>query len=279
MLGVGAWLLAAGMLYAPVLARLFANWQADETYSHGFLIAPIALFLAWQQRDRLRNASPHPSTFGLAIIAGSLALYIIGSLGAELFLTRVSMIGVLAGTVLYAAGWKHLRLVVFPLFFLVFMIPLPTIVFDRSAIALQLVASRMGEHLLRAADVPVLRDGNILTLANVTLEVNDACSGIRSLTALLSVTALIAYFSDSAPWRRALIAFAAVPVAIGLNGVRIALTGLAASRFGPAVASGAIHAASGWLVFIVALGCVWALQRGLGSSDGRGAMHAHLGTA
>ena len=200
------------------------------------------------------------------MIGVSLALYALGSLGAELFLTRISLIGVLAGTVLFVFGWQHLRLVAFPLGFLIFMIPLPAVVFDRVAVSLQLVASQLGEQLLRLVYVPVLRDGNVLTLAAITLEVNDACSGIRSLMALLSVATLIGHFSASTRLRRWSIAFAAVPVAIALNGVRIAMTGLAASRFGPAVASGTIHAASGWVVFIAALAVVWALHHALNSS-------------
>jgi len=278
MVGVGAWAMAAALLYAAVLVNLVRQWAGDPTYSHGFLVPPIALFLIWQERDRLRRAALQPSALGLVLIAVSLGLYVLGSLGAELFVTRVSLIGVAAGTVLYVFGWNHLRLVAFPLAFLVFMIPLPAIVFDRATVSLQLVASRMGEELLRAADMPVLRDGNILTLPTIALEVNDACSGIRSLMALLSVAALVGYFSDGARWKRAAIAFAALPIAIALNGVRIAATGLAASQFGPAAASGAVHAASGWLVFVLALGVVWALQKTIGAHAARAA-HAQLGTA
>jgi exosortase len=278
MAGVSAWVLAVALLYGAVLVKLVHQWGTDPTYSHGFLVPPIALFLVWQERDRLRGASPRRSSLGLVLIAVSLALYVLGSLGAELFVARVSLIGVLAGTVLYVFGWNHLRLVAFPLAFLVFMIPLPAIVFDRATVSLQLVASRMGEDLIRAADIPVLRDGNILTLPAITLEVNDACSGIRSLMALLSVAALVGYFSNGAWWKRALLAFAALPVAIGLNGVRIAVTGLAATQFGPAAASGLIHEASGWLVFVVAVGVVWALQKTLGSDAAR-ATRARLETA
>jgi exosortase len=278
MVGVGAWVLSASLLYAAVLIKLVHQWGTDPTYSHGFLVPPIALFLVWQERDRLRRTSSRPSALGLVLIAVSLGLYVLGSLGAELFVTRASLIGVIAGTVLYVFGWNHLRVVAFPLAFLVFMIPLPAIVVDRATVSLQLVASRMGEELLRAADVPVLRDGNILTLSTITLEVNDACSGIRSLMALLSVAALVGYFSDAGRWQRASIALAALPIAIALNGVRIAATGLAASRFGPAAASGAIHEASGWLVFVLALGVVLALQRTLVSYSARAA-HARLETA
>ena len=267
MIGIGAWVLAGAALYAPVLAKLVRDWSANESYSHGFLVLPIALLLAWQQRDRLRHAAPRPSMAGLLILAFSLGLYVIGSLGAELFITRLSMIGVLAGTIVYVWGWQHFRLVSFPLAFLVFMIPLPAILFDRAAVSLQLVASRLGESLLRAVEVPVLRDGNILTLASVTLEVSDACSGIRSLVALLAVTTLVGYLSEPAAWRRALVAAAAVPLAIGLNGVRIGLTGLAATWFGPEAASGSVHEASGWAIFVVALGCVWALQQAMRSPE------------
>jgi exosortase len=277
MIGLGAWVLAAALLYGGVLVKLVQQWGADPTYSHGFLVPPIALFLAWQERDRWRQAAPRPSALGLGLIAVSLGLYVIGSLGAELFVTRASLIGIMAGTVLYVFGWNHLRLVAFPLAFLAFMIPLPAVVFDRATVAMQLVASRIGEDLLRAADVPVLRDGNILTLSAITLEVNDACSGIRSLMALLSVAALVGYFCEGRGWQRALLVFAALPIVIALNGVRIAVTGLAASRFGPAVASGAVHTTVGWLVFVLALGVVLALQRTLGSHAARTA-HARLET-
>lgn len=261
MIGASAWLLSGAFLYAPVLIKLARDWRTDATYSHGFLVLPIALFLVWRQRDRLRDALTRPSTAGLAILAFGLALFIAGSLGAELFLTRISMIFVLAGTVVFAFGWNHLRLVSFPLGFLVFMIPLPAIVFDRIAVSLQLVASRLGEQLLQAADVPVLRDGNILTLARATLEVNDACSGIRSLIALLSMTMLAGYLFEPSAWRRAFVTTLAVPLTVALNGVRIAITGMATSRFGPRAAQGLFHESMGWVVFVAALACVWGLYR------------------
>jgi exosortase len=208
-----------------------------------------------------------PSISGLLVLALGLGLYVIGSLGAELFVTRLSMIGVLAGTIVYVWGWRHFRLLAFPLLFLLFMIPLPAILYDHAAVSLQLVASRLGEFLLQTVQVPVLRDGNILTLANVKLEVSDACSGIRSLVALLAVTTLVGYLSEPAAWRRAFVAAAAVPLAIGLNGARIALTGVGATWFGPEVASGSVHEVSGWVVFVVALGCVWTLQQAMRSPE------------
>lgn len=260
MLALAAWTGSMVLLYGPVLYKLAAQWQSDPTYSHGWVIAPVALVLAWHQRGRLRHAPRQPSLVGLAIVVASLLVFVLGSLGAELFLTRISLIGVLAGTVLFAFGWAQLRLLAFPLFFLLFMVPLPAIVFDRLAVSLQLGASAIGEQLLRAGGAAVLRDGNVLRLASVTLEVNEACSGIRSLMALLSVTTLVGYVWEPTPWRRVAVAALAVPLAIALNAVRIGVTGFAALHFGPWVAQGTVHEAAGAVVFVVAIACVTALH-------------------
>jgi exosortase len=260
MSGLAVWVFAVALLYGRVLMALAANWQSDASYSHGWVIAPIALALLWRQRDRFRALPLEPSKAGLLVLALSLLLYVTGTLGAELFLVRTSLIGVLAGTLLYAAGWRHLRAAAFPLMFLIFMIPLPAVVFERLAVQLQLVASTLGERMLQALDVSVVRDGNVLRLATVSLEVNEACSGIRSLITLLAVTTLMAYLFETDWPRRIAIAAGALPLAIGLNGIRIAATGLAALRFGPGVASGAVHEAAGFVVFVVAVGCVCGLH-------------------
>jgi exosortase len=248
------------LLYGPVLIGMARQWQDDPTYSHGWVIAPIALMLAWHQRDRLRTATIAPSRLGLFVVVASLMVFVAGTLAAELFLTRISLIGVLAGTTLYTFGRTHLQLLAFPLLFLIFMVPLPAIVFDRAAVSLQLAASALGERLMRAGGVAVLRDGNVLRLASITLEVDQACSGIRSLMALISVTTLIGYLFEPIWWRRVAVAVAAVPLAIALNALRIGLTGMAALRFGPAAARGAVHETTGAIVFVVALACVCALH-------------------
>jgi exosortase len=258
---VVALLVATAALYGPVLLKLWHDWQSDESYSHGVLVAPIAAWLAWRVRDRLRAAPLRPSMSGLVIVIGSLAVFGAGSLAAELFITRISLVGVIAGTIVFVCGWKHFRIVAFPVAFLVFMIPLPTVVFDQVTQSLQLVASGMGERLLRAAAIPVLRDGNILTLPTITLNVTDACSGIRSLVSLLAVTSLVAYLDQPTTVSQIVLTLSAVPLAIGLNGLRVALTGIAASRFGPDMARGFVHEASGWAMFLVAFLGIWLLHR------------------
>jgi exosortase len=248
------------VLFFEVGRKLVSDWATDDNYSHGFLVVPVAGYLAWERRDVLARAVRRPSLFGLVVIIGSVLLLAAGTLGAELFLTRVAIVGVLTGVVLYAFGWTHLRLLAFPLAFLLLMIPLPAIIFNQIALPLQLLASQVGEAGLEAAGVPVLREGNLMLLANTTLEVAEACSGIRSLVSLLTLGIIYGYFMDSRPWVRWLLAIATVPIAVVTNGLRVAGTGITAHYYGPAAAEGFMHGFSGWLVFVAALALLFALR-------------------
>jgi exosortase len=256
---------AAGfaLLYSHVLVKLVHDWATDDNYSHGFLIVPIALYFAWERRHALAALPVRPSWLGLLVVAGAIAVLAVGTLGAELFLTRISIIGVLVGTVLFVGGWRHLRALALPLAFLLLMIPLPAIIFNQIAFPLQLLASRVGEASISALNIPVLREGNVIVLANTTLEVAEACSGIRSLISLLTLGIVFGYFVDPRPWMRTLIALATIPIAVFANGVRVAGTGIAAHYYGPAAAEGFLHEFSGWLIFIVSFALLFAVQRGL----------------
>jgi exosortase len=251
------------LLYRHVFAKLVHDWRYDDNYSHGFLIVPIALYLAWERRGRFAATPSNPSLFGLLIILGSLGVLLTGILGSELFLTRISIVGTLVGSVLFLFGWKRLRVLAFPLAFLLLMIPLPAIIFNQIAFPLQLLASQAGEATLRAADIPVLREGNVLILANTKLEVAEACSGIRSLVSLLTLGIMVGYLTDRRTWVRGLIALSTIPVAIVANGARVAGTGIAAHHFGMAAAEGFFHEFSGWVVFIAAFLLMMALQRAI----------------
>lgn len=260
-LAAGLLLFAFAALYRDVAVKLVSDWAIDDNYSHGFLIVPIALYFVWERRRRLAAAPVEPSAWGLAIIAGSLATLVAGVLGAELFLTRVSMIGVVAGTVLFVLGWSHLRILTLPIAFLLLMIPIPAIIFNQIAFPLQLLASRFGEATLNAFSVPVLREGNVIILANTTLEVAEACSGIRSLVSLLTLGIVYGYFTDPRGWIRAGIALATVPIAIVANGARVAGTGIAAHYYGAEAATGFFHTFSGWLVFVVSFAMLFVVMR------------------
>jgi exosortase len=250
-----------GLVYWRVLESLVNAWEVDGNYSHGFLIVPIALYFVWERRRTLAAAETKPSWFGLGVLAGGICVLLAGLLGSELFLSRVSLIVVLTGIVLFLFGWGHLRKLAFPLAFLLLMIPLPAIVFNRIAFPLQLVASRFGETVITAANIPVLREGNVLILANTSLEVAEACSGIRSLVSLITLAILYGYFTDRRLWVRLAIVASAVPVAIVANGARVAGTGIAAHYIGPDAAQGFFHEFSGWVVFIVAFLLLLAIQR------------------
>jgi exosortase len=189
---------------------------------------------------------------GLVIVLGSLAMLIAGVLGSELFFTRVSMIGIAVGIVLFVLGWTHFRILAFPLAFLLLMVPIPAIIFNQIAFPLQLLASRFGESTLMMAEIPVLREGNLIILANTTLEVAEACSGIRSLISLLTLGIIYSYFTDERSWVRVVTALSTIPIAIIANGLRVAGTGVAAHYYGEEAATGFFHTFSGWLVFVVA---------------------------
>jgi exosortase len=184
-----------------------------------------------------------------------------GILGSELFTTRISIVGTLVGVLLFLFGWARLRVLAFPIAFLLLMIPIPAIIFNQIAFPLQIFASRVGESALELSNIPVLREGNVLILANTTLEVAEACSGIRSLVSLITLAIVFGYFSDPRPWVRTLIAASAVPIAILTNGARVAGTGIAASLYGSAAAEGFIHEFAGWLVFVAAFALLALLQQ------------------
>lgn len=260
---VAAALVSGGLLlvYWTVLAGLVGAWSTDDNYSHGFFIVPLAAFFAWERRRAFTGAPLQPSLVGLVIVAASLAMLVAGLLGAELFLSRVSIIGALAGAVLFLYGWQHLRVMLFPLTFLLLMVPLPALIFNKIAFPLQLLASRVGEHTISSMDIPILREGNVLILANATLEVAEACSGIRSLVSLFTLGIVFGYFVDRRPWVRAVIALSAIPVAILANGLRVASAGVAAHNFGAAGVEGLFHEFSGWVVFIIAFLMMLGIQR------------------
>ena len=261
---VVGWLLiltALGLTYWQVAVRLVQAWIEDGNYSHGFLIVPLAIYFAWERRERLKAAPIRGSWLGLVVIAGSVLVLIAGLLGAELFLSRVSLIGTATGIVLYLFGWQHVRILVFPLAFLMLMVPIPAIIFNQIAFPLQLIASRVGEAAISGVGIPVLREGNVLHLASKTLEVAEACSGIRSLVSLITLGIVYGYFMDSRFWVRALIVFSAIPVAILANGARVAGTGMAAHWIGPEAAEGFFHEFSGWIVFIFAFAMILIIQR------------------
>ena len=253
--------LAVVIVFWQVLVRLVDAWIVDGNYSHGFLIIPIALYFVWERRQRLSAAPFAPSAIGLVFLAAGIAVLLAGLWGSELFLSRIALLPVIAGIVLFLLGWNHLRILAFPIAFLFLMIPIPAIIFNQIAFPLQMFASRVGEWAISAVGIPVLREGNVLILAHTTLEVAEACSGIRSLVSLITLGIVYGYFMDQRTWVRMLIVASAVPVAILANGARVAGTGMAAHWIGKEAAEGFLHEFSGWIVFLFAFVMILAIQK------------------
>lgn len=258
--------IAALVVYGPVVAKMARDWWSIADYSHGLVCAPLALWLAWNRREELHQTPPAPRPAAFLGIVAALVLLLLGTLGAELFLTRLSFLLFVASTVVFVAGWRHLRILVFPLALLVLAVPIPAIVMTRLTLPLQFAASSMAETALTGVGIPVLREGNVLVLPNATLQVADACSGIRSLVSLMTMALVIARFADPRWIARVAIVLAGVPVAIAVNGLRVAITSAAAYSFGPVVLEGIVHEALGWVMFLVAAlmlaACAHGIARG-----------------
>jgi len=241
------------LLYWHVLKALVLDWWGDPDYGHGFLVPLFSGYVLWRERERWARAESKPSNFGLLVMAGAVVLLIGGSLGAELFTSRVSLLVLLAGMILFLAGWKVLRAVSFPLAFLLLMIPIPVIIYNQITFPLQLLASRFATFWLEVAQVPVLREGNVLILPNYSLEVVEACSGIRSLMTLITLAIAYGYLVEPRRWVRYALVILMIPIAIVSNAIRIMGTGVLTYRFGPKAAEGFFHEFSGWVIFLAAL--------------------------
>lgn len=249
-----------GYLYADILERLAEQWSNDPNFQHGFFVPPFSALVVWLERKRLRQIPLRPAWSGLVVIAGALAVMIVGVLGAELFLSRSSLVLLLGGLVIYRAGWGIFRAVLFPWACLFLMIPIPAIVFNQIAFPLQLFASQLAAELLGLFSVPVLREGNVVHLPTMVLEVVEACSGIRSLVTLGTLAIMYGYFLEPRVFRRILLALASVPIAVAANALRVMGTGLLGHWWNPEKAEGFFHTFSGLVMFAVSLVMLFAVH-------------------
>jgi exosortase len=257
------WLLVAVFLglYGPVLIRLVRQWNSDADYSHGFLVPFLSAYLIWQRRDTLAQVVRRPSNWGLVVVFGSLGVLFLGSLGAELFLTRISIVGTICGLIIYFSGWRLLRALAFPLAFLLFAIPIPTLIYNEIVFPLQFIASRFATSILEMLNLfPIMREGNVLIMPGMRLEVVEACSGIRSLMSLLALAAGYGYLAEKSVPVRWFLFLAMIPLAIISNGTRVMITALMTNYIGPKAAEGFMHEFSGWVIFVVATALFLALH-------------------
>ncbi len=245
----GALLLAC---YFPVLKRLAHDWYIDEDMGHGFFVPVVACYIAWQRRDAILSKSYRHDFLGLVPLLLGAALLAFGTFGVELFVTRAAFVVSLIGVLLTLGGWALIIELYFPLILLLFMIPLPSVIYYQITFPLQLLASQVAEVSLSLVGIPVLREGNVLELPSQKLSVVEACSGIRSLMSLSFLALVYGFFFDSKPWMRWLLLAVTIPIAIFANAMRVTLTGLF-SEVNPEFARGLFHSLEGWVIFMVAL--------------------------
>lgn len=245
-------LLVAG-LYGSVLAEMARQWYRDDTYSYGVLIPLVSAWFVYLRRTELLECEAAPSLPGLAIVAAALAQFLLASLARENFTERSSLVLLLAGIVVCLFGPRVFALLRLPILYLIFMVPLPYLVYNAITFPLKLFVATVAVTVLQGLGIAVVGEGNVLMLPNITLEVADACSGIRSLISLLAAATAYAFLLRTSPLRRWGIALAAIPIALFTNALRVVATGILAARLGGDAATGFMHETAGMAIFGLAL--------------------------
>ncbi len=253
--------LLLGIVYFRIAAKLVIDWYSIPDYSHGFLVPLFAIFVMWDNRAVLRSTPVKQSSAGLSLVILGLFVVVVGVFGAELFLSRISFLILLAGLVWTFFGFAMLKALRFPLLILLLAIPFPDIIFNQITFPLQLLASKMATGILRLVGVPVLHEGNVIELPVMKLEVAEACSGIRSLMSLFTLAVFYGYFLERTTPRRIILAVASIPIAVAANAARIVGTGLCVQYWDPDKALGFFHEFSGWVMFVISLVCLYLLHR------------------
>ena len=255
------------LAYFPVWKRLIMAWAKSEEYSHGFLIIPICIYILWRKKESLAEVPIRPSTWGLALIIFSLLLYLFAHLAEILTVASFSMILLVAGVVIYFYGFLMLKELLFPLFLLLLMIPIPSQIYSSLTIPLQLFVSKSSVFIATLFGLPIYREGNIIHLPDRTMQVVQACSGLRSMVSLVTLAAVFGYLTLRSNLLRIVLFFCGVPAAILVNIVRVLLLVLAFHYFGYDLTTGTIHTIFGVLIFFTALIIIAVTQRLLSTWD------------
>ncbi len=249
------------ILFTPTLIDLEKDWLENPNYSHGFLVPVIAAYMIWQKKGEICSLPVKSSNWGLLIITFGMIVHVVSNLGAELFTMRLAIIITLFGISLFLLGKGITQKIAIPFAYLIFMIPIPAIIWNRIAFPLQIFVSKMAEIIIQNIGISVLREGNILYLTNAALEVVDACSGLRSLISLLALSAAFAYLSSHSKVKKWVLFVSAIPIAIIVNVLRLSSTAGLASRFGEGVVQGFPHELLGMVTFLFGLILLFALNK------------------
>ncbi|MBK9948427.1 MAG: VPLPA-CTERM-specific exosortase XrtD [Nitrospira sp.] len=241
-------------LYADSLLFLISRWLESEDYSHGLFVPLVSGVLIWQSRHQLSNMPTKQSWWGLAVIGCGLLLYVVGELSTLFLVLHLSLWIVLVGLAMTLIGIHGTKVIAFPLGYLLTAIPLPTFVYANLSSQLQLWSSSLGVDCLQLVGVMAFREGNVIDLGPVQLQVVEACSGIRYLLPLLSLALLCAYLFKDKIWKRVILVLSAIPISILINGFRIGMIGVLVELHGKGAAEGFYHLFEGWVIFMVSFG-------------------------
>ena len=254
---VGVAILLLGLLYFDSLQFMVGMWVTDENYGHGMFVPLISGYLIWQQRNHIQWVGAPGTWWGLPLLGFGLACYVIGELGTLYVLLHLSLWLVLVGLIVSIIGPRGAREIAFPLFFLLTMIPLPEFLHQALSSRLQLLSSALGVGCLQLIGVTAFRDGNVIDLGPIQLQVVEACSGLRYFLPLTSLALLCAYLFQDRLWKRLVLFFSSVPLAVLLNGFRIGVIGLLVDVYGQGAAEGFLHFFEGWIFFVASLGLLF----------------------
>lgn len=256
-----AWFFALiAICYFPMLQGLVGQWAGDEDMGHGFFVPLIAVYIAWQLRDRLLAEPLQPNPWGVPLLLWGAFQLTLGNLGAELFLQRTALLFTIVGAIWLVCGTRILRILSFPLCLLIFMVPIPAVIYNRITFPLQIFASSVAEVALNLIGIPTLREGNVLDLASGPLSVVEACSGIRSLLSLTFLSLVYGYFFDQKSWVRPVLLVGVIPIAIIANAARVTVTGII-SEYDKQMAQGVFHSLEGWVIFMIAFAMLGVLHQ------------------
>jgi exosortase len=271
-IALGVLLMAA---FWPILVSMYGSWFDERSYmEHGILVIPAAAYMVWAKRGKLALVTPKPSLWGVVLLAGGALQAVLGELGQWVWVSRMAFLVSFVGGILLVYGFRMIRELVYPLCTLLLMITPPSFIFENLTLRLQLLASRLGADALEALGYSVLREGNILEMVGIKLSVEEACSGIRSLVAILFMCVLYNYFFVEKKFMRFWILLFAIPIAILGNAVRIVATGVA-GQYNHAWVSGATHEAFGYVTVVAAaIGCIGVHMALLHFEKMRGTRHA-----
>jgi exosortase len=265
-------LLVWAAVFSPVVPAMVGTWLNHSDNSHALLVPLIAMYFVWIKREELRRIEISGSAVGGLFLAGTLVVYLVSLVGGIAVFARLMIVFSLFGLLWSCMGWQVVRVLAFPFGFLVFMVPVPDSVLGMVSFPLQLLATKIAGGVIEFCSIPVYREGNMLYFVHTQLEVAEACSGIRSIMSLTMLSVIFAHLSGNGWWRKTLLIFSAIPIAMLANILRVSGTGILAHFFGDKVARGFLHEFSGLAVFVfglVLLFLVYHLLNRIGNSTPR----------